>query len=173
MLFASRMSCGQTECPTVMSEIGDTDEYKGFCNRNERVRRLARWFHAAQDIGILVGALIASIIISCAATDSNCILTQQFFKLNRENTSYNHIAIDNIRMNTLNDTHRGIDISLSRVSFFPNKSKSMTTVSSDIKDGPELSTIPSARTTTETKSLNILKYYQETFFSQHNELLDR
>lgn len=179
VLFASRISCGQTECPTVtamMNESGGTDDYKGFCNRNERVRRLARWFHAVQDIGILIGSLIASIVISCAATESNCILTQQFFKFNRDNSgNHSGTAIDNFRMNTLNNTHRGIDISnlSSRVNFLSNKSKS-TTDSSELKD---VSTSEaSARTTTESDAfgdgLSILKYYQESFFSQHNELLD-
>ncbi|XP_031635699.1 uncharacterized protein LOC116348739 [Contarinia nasturtii] len=186
VLFASRISCGQTECPTLsamMNESVGTDDYKGFCNRNERVRRLARWFHAMQDIGILVGALIASIIISCAATESKCILTQQFFKLNRDNSSNNstnNLVIDNIRMNTLNDTHRGIDIShLSRNSFMPNKSKS-TADSSGVDDARETSTttMPSTLVHTTTESdrigngLSILKYYQQSFFSQHNELLD-
>lgn len=179
VLFASRISCGQHECPTataMMSESGGLDEHKGFCNRNERVRRLARWFHAVQDIGILIGALIASIIISCAATESNCILTQQFFKFNRENSNGNHTPIDNFRMNTLNDTHRGIDIShISRVNFLPNKSKS-TTDSSELKD-ITATPIPLTRTTTESDhslsdGLSLLKYYQDSFFSQHNELLD-
>lgn len=187
VLFASRISCGQTECPTVtamMNESGGNDDYKGFCNRNERVRRLARWYHAVQDIGIVVGALIASIVISCAATESNCILTQQFFKLNRDNSgNHSTMAIDNIQMNTLNNTHRGIDISnlSSRVNVSSNKLKS-TTDSMDLKDVPTTPSSSSsnddtsARTTTESNAfgdgLSILKYYQESFFSQHNELLD-
>lgn len=187
VLFASRISCGQHECPTataMMNESGGMDEYKGFCNRTERVRRLARWFHAVQDIGILVGALIASIIISCAATESNCILTQQFFKLNRDNSSStghsstsssnNSTTVDNFRMNTLNDTHRGIDISqLSRISFLPNKSKSTTDSSEDVTQTTSMSM---THTTTESDTfgngLSLLKYYQQSFFSQHNELLD-
>lgn len=186
VLFASRISCGQTECPQLSAMVNEsvgTDDYKGFCNRNERVRRLARWFHAMQDIGILIGALIASIIISCAATDSNCILTQNFFKLNRDNSSSNNnnLVIDNIRMNTLNDTHRRIDIShLSRISFLSNKSKSNTDPS-EMNDGRETSTTPMPSTMAHTETtesdafgngLSILKYYQESFFSQHNELLD-
>lgn len=188
--FARRISCGQHECPTataMMSESGIMDEHKGFCNRNERVRRLARYFHAVQDIGIFIGALIASIIISCAATESNCILTQQIFKLNRQNTN-NSLAIDNFRVNTLNDTHRGIDNSfLSRLSFLPNKSKTTTdaseldTVVTTSASSPPTTTSPlplpsSAQPTTESNTfaggLSLLKYYQESFFSQHNELLD-
>lgn len=191
VLFASRISCGQHECPTataLMNEsCGGTDEHKGFCNRNERVRRLARWFHAVQDIGILIGALIASIIISCAATESNCILTQQFFKLNRDNSSNssstssshtNSTTVDNFRMNTLNDTPRGIDIShLSRISFLPNKSKT-TTDMNDVKDTTDVNATPMSMTHTTTESitlgnsLSLLKYYQDSFFSQHNDLLD-
>lgn len=181
VLFASRISCGQTECPTVtamMNESGGTDDYKGFCNRNERVRRLGRWFHAVQDFGILVGALIASIVISCAATESNCILTQQFFKLNRDNSGNNGTVIENFRMNTLsnNNTYRGIDTSNLDSRVLSNKSKS-TTDASDLRD-VTLSSAPSdasAQTTESTAfgdGLSILKYYQESFFSQHNELLD-
>lgn len=175
VLFASRISCGQTECPTVtamMNECGGTEDYKGFCNRNERVRRLARWFHAVQDIGILLGALIASIVISlsisCGATESRCILTQNFFKFNRDNHS---TAIHNFSMNTLNNTPDGIDIS--NLSSKVNKSKSIT-VPSDLNDVTTSDT--SVRTTTESDAfgdgLSILKYYRESFFSQHNELLD-
>lgn len=185
VLFASRISCGQHECPPATAMMNETgDEYKGFCNRNERVRRLARWFHAVQDIGILVGALIASIIISCAATESNCILTQQFFKLNRDNSRNNHTTIDNFQMNTL----RGIAINhLSKVSFSPNKS--MPTIDlNETRSVPETSTVSlmrTTRTTTTTTSattatgsdgfeedIGLLQYYKNSFFSQHNELLD-
>lgn len=162
VLFASRISCGQHECPpaTAMMNESGGDEYKGFCNRNERVRRLTRWFHAVQDIGILIGALIASIIISCAATESNCILTQKFFKLNRNYST----TIDNIRLNTLNNN--GIDIShLSR-----NKTIEMDKITEIVGT----STMPSIQTTTELDGddTNLFQYYKESFFSQHNDLLD-
>lgn len=182
VLFASRISCGQHECPTattMMNESSGSDEHKSFCNRNERVRRLSRWFHAAQDLGILFGAIIASIIISCAATESNCILTQQLFKLNRNgnsnesssssstegsSSSGNIATINNFPMNTLNDIHRGIDTShLSTVNFLlANKSKSI------------IYSENSGRSTAESEESfgDLIKYYQESFFSQHNELLD-
>lgn len=194
VLFASRISCGQhDECPPATAMMNETgDEHKGFCNRNERVRRLARWFHAVQDIGILVGALIASIIISCAATESNCILTQQFFKLNRDNSRNNHTTIDNFQMNTL----RGIDINhLSKASFLPNESMSTIDLN-ETRSFPETSTVALTRTTTIAttnttirttsatttttatephgfeEDIGLLQYYKNSFFSQHNELLD-
>lgn len=185
VLFASRISCGQHECPTattMMNESSGLDDHKGFCNRNERVRRLSRWFHAAQDLGILFGAIIASIIISCAATESNCILTQQFFKLNRNNSSSsngsssssgndsigNNTTINNFRMNTLNNTYRGIDTShLSNVIFFGSANKSKSIIYSD-NIGRS-----TAESVADEESLgDLIKYYQESFFSQHNELLD-
>lgn len=196
--FASRISCGQHECPTataMMNESGGMDEHKGFCNRNERVRRLARWFHAVQDIGIVFGALIASIVISCAATESNCILTQHLFKFNRQNSSSNSVTIENFRVNTLNDTHRGIDTSfLSRISLLPNKFKaptiasgladvsttampiiSSTSTSSSSTSSSSSSSLTPQQATTESNTfggLSLLKYYQESFFRQQNELLD-
>lgn len=92
ILFASRISCGQHECPaTVPIKSENTDEHKTRCNRNERVRRLARWFHAIQDIGMLLGAVIASIIISCAISESNCMLPiQQTINNSRLNTTLAH-----------------------------------------------------------------------------------
>ena len=79
VFFASRVSCGQHECNN--TTIGESiDDHKMFCNRDERVRRLARWFHAVQDIGIFGGALIASIVIACAATETGCFSTSMFFK---------------------------------------------------------------------------------------------
>lgn len=184
VLFASRISCGQHECPTattMMNESSGLDEHKSFCNRNERVRRLSRWFHAAQDLGILFGAIIASIIISCAATESNCILTQQLFKLNRNSNSNessgssrtdnnNNMTINNFAMNTLNDIHRGIDTShLSTVNFLlANKSKSII-----YSENSGRSTAASAGGGGDGESFgDLIKYYQESFFSQHNELLD-
>lgn len=200
VLFASRISCGQHECSVtgtttsssavtataMMNDMtgGLHDEHKMFCNRNERVRRLARWFHAIQDIGILIGALIASIIISCAANESNCIFTQPFFKLNqqpphRANTISNTtVAIDKTLLNTLNDTFRGIDIShLSRVNLMPNKSKVIDGESNE-KNQSKLLTESTAIPTQSgwppsiEGGLNILKYYQKSIFSQHDELLD-
>lgn len=221
VLFASRISCGQHECPiatTMMNESGGSgglDEHKGFCNRNERVRRLSRWFHIAQDLGILFGAIIASIIISCAATESNCILTQQFFRISRSNSSSNessssgggsssgnsstastshnggssnggnstgggggggnNTTINNFQMNTLNATtgHRRIDDTsyLSNVNFLPtNKSKSIVYANNDENIGH--STAQPGANMEEESFGDLIKYYQESFFNQHNELLD-
>lgn len=218
VLFASRISCGQHECPTATTMMNECssgmDEHKGFCNRNERVRRLSRWFHAAQDFGILFGALIASIIISCAATESNCILTQQLFKLNRSNnssngsstsatgsgggagnastntssgvnssaagntnTTGNNTTINNFQMNTLNATtgHRGIDDTshLSNVNFLStNKSKSLVYSNENIGHSTIQPNATATAATGEESLGDLIKYYQESFFNQHNELLD-
>lgn len=188
VLFASRISCGQHECSTTAAMINESggssnDEHKIFCNRNERVRRLARWFHAIQDIGILLGALTASIIISCAVTESNCIFTQHISKLNRANDINNNTLIDKIQLNTLNNTHAGIDIShLSKAnSLMSNKSKSIAdrneindkiTISSTIRSENDLKNAQTMTETTFSDSLNILKYYKESIFNQHDELVD-
>ena len=71
VFFASRISCGQHECSNTTSTLdGGTDEHgKVFCNRDERVRRLARWYHATENLGIVIGALIASwVMTSCIHT---------------------------------------------------------------------------------------------------------
>lgn len=192
VLFASRISCGQHECSTtaqmMMNDIHNNphDDHRTFCNRNERVRRLARWFHAIQDLGILMGALIASIIISCAATESNCIFRQRFFKLNQRDNIINNngTVIDKMLLNTLNDTNiRGIDFShLSRNNILSNKSKVIVVDTNGVvsSENPKLMTEQtvtganrqSNEPPTFTSGLNILKYYQESIFSQHDELLD-
>lgn len=38
-----------------------------YCNRDERVRRLGRWYHAAENLGIVVGALIASTLMTACS----------------------------------------------------------------------------------------------------------
>lgn len=201
VLFASRISCGQHECSTtprtMMNDVhnGPHDDHKTICNRNERVRRLARWFHAIQDLGILMGALIASIIISCAATESNCIFTQRFFKLNQRDNSVNTNGtfIDKTLLNTLNDaTTRGIDFTnLSRNNILLNKSKVINVGTNGIVspenplsfEGNQMKQLMTEQTITTTNSqskeppsfttgLNILKYYKESIFNQHDELLD-
>lgn len=77
VFFASRITCGQHECTS--SSHTDAIDYKFYCNRDERIRRLARWFHAVQDIGIFIGAIIASILITCAASDDGCFNSKYLF----------------------------------------------------------------------------------------------
>lgn len=225
VFYASRISCGQHECSSTTAMLntdagssathggasgtmgsgsggvtgsGGGDDHKVFCNRNERIRRLARWFHAVQDIGIFVGALIASIFISCAATQSGCFYTNKIFKSSRNattlipvNTSASSISsiaateTDIISLNTLNTTANatvanavaaGIDRSsnLSKSIFSPNElpfDKALNNV--DMTDA--LKTLPPPPPpSTETKGestneMNILKMYQDM---QHDELLD-
>lgn len=177
VLFASRISCGQHECPTskMMSESSGLDEHKRFCNRNERVRRLSRWFHAAQDLGIFFGALIASIIISCATNESNCIFTQNFLKLridtnngssSNESIGNNTTIMNNFQTNSPIDTHKGIETShlSSNIGFLPKMNKTY------------LENIGSSTTeaATDEKTFgDLIKYYQDTFLNQHNELMDK
>lgn len=44
VFFASRISCGQNDCNNTSTTVDGNDEHKTFCNRDERVRRLARWY---------------------------------------------------------------------------------------------------------------------------------
>lgn len=73
VFYANRITCGQHECNS--SVYADP----GYCNRAERIRRLARWFHAIQDIGIMLGALVASILITCDVSDADCINAKFIF----------------------------------------------------------------------------------------------
>lgn len=73
VFFASRISCGQHECSGNTSTIDGMDDHKLYCNRDERVRRLGRWYHAAENLGIVVGALIASTLMTvCSSGQSSC-----------------------------------------------------------------------------------------------------
>lgn len=134
VFFANRLSCGQHECANTTMINETTEEHKTYCNRNERVRRLARWFHAVQDIGIFFGALSASLIISCASTDTGCFYLNTFLRggispfaggsssssisttelgINNNNNSNINISFNNNKSNTLNMLNKGIDTSLS------------------------------------------------------------
>lgn len=75
VFFANRITCGQHECPAAAATHANDPTY---CNREERIRRLARWFHAVQDIGIVMGALIASVLITCNANDADCFNARLF-----------------------------------------------------------------------------------------------
>ncbi len=77
VFFASRISCGQNDCNNTSSAVDGADEHKAFCNRDERVRRLARWYHASENLGIVLGALIAAFVMTCASRNSQC-----FYSLN-------------------------------------------------------------------------------------------
>lgn len=81
--YGGRLSCSQhSECSTLVAaqqaltqQTGSDalhEEHKMFCNRDQKVRRLARWFRAAQDIGIIVGASLASLLLACNANDWSC-----------------------------------------------------------------------------------------------------
>lgn len=72
VFFASRISCGQNDCNNTSSTLDGADEHKTFCNRDERVRRLARWYHGSENLGIVLGALIASFVMTCVSSNSQC-----------------------------------------------------------------------------------------------------
>ncbi|XP_055711890.1 uncharacterized protein LOC129806975 isoform X2 [Phlebotomus papatasi] len=70
--MAGKLSCGQHEC--YPADAYDSGEHRNLCSREENVRRLARWYHAAQDLGIIFGALLASTILSCVSrNESGCL----------------------------------------------------------------------------------------------------
>ncbi|XP_055380368.1 uncharacterized protein LOC129611312 [Condylostylus longicornis] len=88
--YANKISCNQNECSLSSGGGGagsisgggggggggaidslDPD-YRISCNRDQKVRRLVRWFQVAQDIGIIMGAIIASIALKCTPTDTTC-----------------------------------------------------------------------------------------------------
>lgn len=72
VFFASRISCGQNDCNNTSSTVDGADEHKFFCNRDERVRRLARWYHASENLGIVAGAIIAAFVMTCASKNGQC-----------------------------------------------------------------------------------------------------
>lgn len=71
--YGSKLSCSQHECTLLSTHALDSwEEHKLFCNRDQKVRRLARWFHASKDFGIILGAITASLLLSCPTNDWNC-----------------------------------------------------------------------------------------------------
>ncbi|XP_019893944.1 uncharacterized protein LOC101899492 [Musca domestica] len=72
--FGSKLSCSQHECTLMSSHALDSwEEHKLSCNRDQKVRRLGRWIQASKDIGIILGAIIASMVLSCTSRDWNCL----------------------------------------------------------------------------------------------------
>ena len=71
--YGSKLSCSQHECTLLSTHALDSwEEHKLFCNRDQKVRRLARWFHASKDFGIILGAILTSLVLSCSTNDWNC-----------------------------------------------------------------------------------------------------
>ncbi|XP_001355237.2 protein unc-93 homolog A [Drosophila pseudoobscura] len=72
--FGGRLSCSQAACEQQAQAAVDVlnEEHKMFCNREQKVRRLARWFRASQDLGLIVGALLASVLLVCNGSDWSC-----------------------------------------------------------------------------------------------------
>lgn len=161
VFFASRVSCGQHECNN--TTVGEnTDDHKVFCNREERVRRLARWFHGIQDIGIFIGAVLASIIISCAASENGCFHTNIFFTAG---TKANATDTEQTSINTLNVTNNGIDYnSLSRTIIM--------NADNLIDEQPTIANGLDTAAKSATSSFNFYEFYQNALFQQRDELLN-
>lgn len=71
--YGSRLSCSQHECSLLSTHALDSwEEHNLFCDRNQKVRRFARWFHISKDFGIILGAVIASLVLTCTLNDWNC-----------------------------------------------------------------------------------------------------
>ncbi|ALC49530.1 CG3078 [Drosophila busckii] len=76
--YGARLSCMQSECTALGSAASSVplealEEHKMFCDRDQKVRRLARWYRASQDVGIIMGAIFASLLLACNENDWNCI----------------------------------------------------------------------------------------------------
>uniref|UniRef100_A0A1B0BFV0 Protein unc-93 homolog A n=1 Tax=Glossina palpalis gambiensis TaxID=67801 RepID=A0A1B0BFV0_9MUSC len=80
--YGSKLSCSQHECTLMpVLAVDAWEEHKLFCSRDQKVRRLARWFQIAKDLGIIFGAVISSVILSCTSNDWNCLDTKQIESL--------------------------------------------------------------------------------------------
>ncbi|XP_036227183.2 protein unc-93 homolog A [Bactrocera oleae] len=85
--FGSKLSCSQHECMLSSSHTTDViDEHKLFCNRDQKVRRLARWFQVAQDLGIILGTLLASLTLACSSSDWNCFDSSETVSMDTQAT---------------------------------------------------------------------------------------
>ncbi|XP_055639392.1 uncharacterized protein LOC129777248 isoform X2 [Toxorhynchites rutilus septentrionalis] len=70
--MAGKLSCSQPECGgNSMAGINadSIEDHKILCSRDESIRRLGRWYRAAGDLGIIVGTVIASFILTCASSN--------------------------------------------------------------------------------------------------------
>lgn len=200
VFFANRLSCGQHECvsTTVLNE--NTEEHKTYCNRNERVRRLARWFHAIQDIGIFFGALTASLIISCASTNSGCFYLNTFLRSSLSqftsdsssinttdlvNNNNNSNTNNNINNNTLNIFNKGIDNNLSQTNLLifnnnknifnnsNNNNSNSNSSRANINQKSKVNLTELMASTIAHNEIHLLKFYQDALHQQQNDdLLD-
>ncbi|KAH8294468.1 hypothetical protein KR018_009870 [Drosophila ironensis] len=74
VFYGGKLSCSQQQHHNSSDAHQAQDvilheEHKMFCNRDQKVRRLARWFRASQDLGLIVGALLASLLLVCTNGD--------------------------------------------------------------------------------------------------------
>lgn len=111
IVTANQLSCGQHECcnalstPTTNPNVDSDDPIvfaskSSACSRDENIRRLARWFHAAQDVGIILGSLVASVLLTCSAFGTPnslaCGRNESSMSLHDENAIYNSTASSGI-----------------------------------------------------------------------------
>lgn len=98
ILMANKLSCGQHECCNAISTptlnpsatgLDGNEEHilfatKPSCSRDENIRRLSRWFHAAQNFGFICGSIIVSLLLTCAAFHApSSVAYNQCMVLNR------------------------------------------------------------------------------------------
>ncbi|XP_065365911.1 uncharacterized protein LOC135958895 [Calliphora vicina] len=115
--YGSKLSCSQHECTLLSSHALDSwEEHKLFCNRDQKVRRLARWFHAAKDLGIIVGAILASFILSCTSNDWNCP-NAKFPDLTTTTTT---TTTESSSVKLLQTTNSSVPVSAAFQSFIPS-----------------------------------------------------
>lgn len=117
VFFASRISCGQNDCNNTSSTVDGNDEHKTFCNRDERVRRLARWYHASENLGIVLGALIAAFVMTCASKSSHCFNGRNDVSNVLQKPIYNETVhglekMNTIQTNATKSPERGYDINV-------------------------------------------------------------
>lgn len=97
--LASKLSCSQPECggsSTAGAMADSYDDHKLVCNRDETVRRFGRWYHAAQDVGIIIGAITASFVLSCASTS---------IQFGCSNGNSNHVMQNDTANDQMNSQH--------------------------------------------------------------------
>lgn len=152
VFFANRITCGQHECSSATHNDGI--DHKLYCNRDERIRRLARWFHAVQDVGIFLGAVIASILIACAASDDGCFAGNIIFSNVFGGIVGNTTSIE--KLPTKNHTPKPeIDPNI----LTKTAEQTMTNVLNEAA-----AAIASASNTASGQSINFLELYRNTIF---------
>lgn len=98
--LACKLSCPQHENNS--SVMDSYDEHKLFCNREESVRRLARWYQAAQDLGIILSAIISALILSYSPNSFHLKTSPNYGNTLQNNSKLKLITNNNIYTNQNN-----------------------------------------------------------------------